>query len=569
MIHLFPLVVLVAQSPEVVDLDELLDQARDARNDKRWAEAIRLYTKVLERKPEHDRALFERALVLSWAKRFDEAIRDFRRHLELYPEQRETTLPLLARVTAWSKRFKDAIALLEPAVALGDRSATLDSATFLSWDGQWHASLALTGHWLQEHPGDRDFRVLRGRVLGWAGRHPEARRCFEQTLAAAPKDKEALLGLAQLDLWAGSPESAQARLNLLTKEDAASGEAVLMESQVLQRQGRTRQARARAKAWLKDPELAEDARERLGDLAGTIGPWAELSGTRTDTNEGLRSEVMRVEGALPLVNGTLRLGGETLRLQQPGFATERPRGAFLGLRYPLGIRMSLGGGLSQSGSSELDRSTSTTLDLGWRLYSSSAITAELECGYSHGLNLATAQAVRLRTWTKGYTLGGNVSAGFYSANVSLERGDILPATGATARRDALNLAAGRRFPLEWGEARAGFSGRMINHDRTLPLGFFMPERFRFYALAGGLTWRREGRFEASLDAQAGDQSVNRQAAKLGWGYAAVLATTPWGPRFSLFAAFSESAVALPASGVENPADYREHTLRVGLRVRGR
>ena len=187
-----------AQAP---DAEVLLEQGRELRGQKKWPEAVAVYSRMLALWQDHQLALFERAQTLSWMKRFDESIRDFKRHLAVYPELAAESEPALARVTAWSRRFKEAVHILEPYAARGDRQATLDTATFLSWDGQLNRSLAMTGTWLGSHPGDREFLILRARVLGWRGLHGQARQAYEAVLTQSKGDREALLGLAQLDLW--------------------------------------------------------------------------------------------------------------------------------------------------------------------------------------------------------------------------------------------------------------------------------------------------------------------------------------------------------------------------------
>ena len=302
------------------DAAALLKQARELRSQKRLPEAVAVYTRMLELWKNQPDALLERARTFSWMKRFDEAIRDLKRHREVHPELAAESEPVLARATAWSGRFGEAVEILRPYVAKGDRQATLDTATYLSWDGRMDQSLALADAWLQAHPADTDFHLLRGRVLGWRGRHGQARRAYQEALARTPGNRQAILGLAQLDLWAGDPEAAERRLGGLGSEDARSPEAELAQAQIDQRMGRLRRARTRAEALLDQPDTREDAQARLRGLSDAQGPWIELSQTRTDSNEGLRAQAQRVDAAVPFFDGSLRAGGSFDLLDQSGQA---------------------------------------------------------------------------------------------------------------------------------------------------------------------------------------------------------------------------------------------------------
>jgi tetratricopeptide (TPR) repeat protein len=544
------------------DAGQMLEEARALRAQGKRAEAVAIYTRMLEIWEDHRLALTDRAQTLAWMKRFDEAIRDYRRALAKYPDQADEVEPALARVLAWSKRFREGVQLLESRVARGDRAATLDTATFLSWDHQFTRSLNLAAAWLKEHPGDRDFLVLQGRVLGWSGRHQEARQAYDTVLKAAPEDKEARLGLAQLDLWAGNPEGAAARMVSLTAEDATSAEAELMRSQIAQRQGRLREARARAEALRDNPEVQEDVQSRLRDLAEAQGPWVELAQTRTDSNDGLRAEAQHLEAALPLLDGSLRLGGTLNQLEQAGQSERRPKEWTLGLQQPLGARFSAAAQVGRVDEVGGSAATSHALSLGWR----PAPGLNLSLSQSFQPNLATPRAVDLRTDLRTWGLGGGwvFNHTLDQVGLSVERTFL----SAGAMKTAWSASGGHRFPFEGGEWRGGLAARRFDQNLSLDLGFFNPQRYRYYGATAGLTLRREERWECTLDGWGGQQAVNEAATQFGWGY--TLAGTWSFPRtpLSLFAAWSQSVAGLPVSASSDPSAYRDHTLRVGLRIRG-
>ncbi len=551
------------QEPEPVpDAGALLDQARELRAQKKWGEAVTVYSRMLAIWKDHQMALFDRAQTLSWMKRFEESIRDFQRHREVYPDRAADSEPALAKVTAWAKRFQEAVGILAPYVARGDRSATLDTATFLSWDGQHSKSLALTAAWLKAHPGDRDFLVLRGRVLGWKGDHARARGAYQEILSKTLGDREALLGLAQLDLWAGDSEAAAERVAALPPEEAKGAEAELMGSQIDQRMGRLRQARARALAQGGNPELQEDVQSRLRDLAEAQGPWVELSQTRTDSNEGLRTENRHLEAALPFFDGSLRMGGTFNHLEQAGQPERRPQEWTLGLLHPIGPRLSASVQLGRADDVGGSAASSHALAFGYRL----GPGLNVSLYHSYQPNLATPRAVDLRTAIRTWGLGGSwvFNQTLDHLNLSVERSFL----SAGAAKTSLQGGGGHRFPFEHGEWRAGLATRLFDQNQSLNLGFFNPQRYRYYGATAGVALRQEERWECTLDTWAGSQAVNRAPSQFSWGY--TLSGTWSFPRtpLSLFAAWSQSVAGLPVAATDDPSSYRDHTLRLGLRLRG-
>ncbi|WP_243382083.1 tetratricopeptide repeat protein [Geothrix alkalitolerans] len=544
------------------DAAALLKQARELRSQKRFPEAVAVYTRMLEVWKDQPDALLERARTFSWMKRFDEAIRDLKRHREVHPELAAESEPVLARVTAWSGRFGEAVEILRPHVAKGDRQATLDTATYLSWDGRMDQSLAMADAWLQAHPADTDFHLLRGRVLGWRGRHGQARRAYQEALARTPGNRQAILGLAQLDLWAGDPETAERRLGGLGSEDVQSSEAELIRAQIDQRMGRLRRARTRAEALADQPDVREDAQARLRGLADAQGPWIELSQTRTDSNEGLRAQARRVDAAVPFFDGSLRAGASFDLLDQSGQAKRKPQEWSLGLSHPLGSRVTASAQVGRVDDVGGDAAGFHSLALGWR----AAPGLNLVLSHTFAPNLATPRAVDLRTFTRTWGLGGTwvFNQTLDHAALSLERAFLSPG----AARTGVRAEAGHRFPIEWGEWRAGLAARFIDQDQSLRIGFFNPERYRYYGATAGVSARREERWEVALDGWGGSQVVNRTASQFTWGYTLAGTWTPGGSAATLFASWSQSVAGLPIADPTDPTSYRDHTLRFGIRIRG-
>ncbi len=544
------------------DSEVLLEQARDLRGQQKWAEAVAVYSRMLTTWKDHQLALFERAQTLSWMKRFEESIRDFKRHREVYPELAAESDPALARVTAWSKQFKEAMRILEPYVARGDRQATLDTATYLSWDGQLNRSLSMTGSWLSAHPDDREFLILRGRVLGWRGKHGQARQAFEAVLAQSKGDRDALLGLAQLDLWAGDPEAADLRLASLKPEDAQSPEVTIMRSQIDLRMGGLRSARTRAESLKENPDVRDDVQSRFRDLAEAQGPWVELSQTRTDSNDGLRAQSQHLDAALPLLDGSLRVGGTYDLLDQAGQSARRPQEWSLGFRQPLGSRVSFAAQVGRV--DDVGGSPATTHSLA--LVARAAPGLNLGLSQTFGPNLDTPLAINLRTTIRTWTFDESwiFNQTLDHLNVSLNRAFL--SEGAT--QNGLRLDAGHKFPFEHGEWRAGLSSRLQDQNQVLNRGFFDPEHYRYYGATGGVSLNREERWDVAFDVWAGSQTVNQASSQFSWGYTLAGNWSPKASPLTLFASWSQSVAGLPISDTTDPSSYRDHTLRFGIKIRG-
>src|ERR1035438_9193943 len=105
--------------------------------------------------------------------------------------------------------------------------------------------------------------------------------------------------------------------------------------------GRLRTARMRAEALRDNPEVQDDVPSRLREITDAQGPWAELSQTRTDSNDGVRAQSQHLDAAVPLLDGSLRMGGTLYLLEQTGQSERRPQDWSLGFNQPLGSRVSL------------------------------------------------------------------------------------------------------------------------------------------------------------------------------------------------------------------------------------
>jgi YaiO family outer membrane protein len=61
---------------------------------------------------------------------------------------------------------------------------------------------------LGEHPTDVDARLLYGLILSWEGRWDDAREALKQAVAQTPGYADAVMALANVEIWSGHPDAA-------------------------------------------------------------------------------------------------------------------------------------------------------------------------------------------------------------------------------------------------------------------------------------------------------------------------------------------------------------------------
>lgn len=191
-------VALLASGPS---LDAATDSkaADDAFDAGDTARALALYNEILAANPGDVNALLRSGKLLSWDRRYDEALERYDRALTREPKNSAIELER-AKVLLWSRRYDQAV--------LGfDRVLKVDPKE------PW----ALCGT---------------AQAYAWRGRGREARPFYERALAAQPGMKEALLGLAYLDLEDGETGAALERANALTASDPDDPEVAQLRKDV-------------------------------------------------------------------------------------------------------------------------------------------------------------------------------------------------------------------------------------------------------------------------------------------------------------------------------------------------
>lgn len=545
----------IQQAPE--SLGALLGRARAAKDQGRLTEALAAYDAMLAQAPEHETALLERAQVLSWLGRFPEAEAGYTEFRRRHPGRGLDADLRLAQVAAWDGRFAQAHVRLESWVGAGHRQAVLDDCTYLAWEGRLGASLDRLAPWLRDHPDDLEAAQLDAKVRSWTGRTEDARRAFQSILQRWPGDREATLGLARLSLWAGDPEGARRAFTTLPEAERGHADSRLLEAQLQAAEGHPKAARALLASGRIPGKDAQDLRE---DLVDRQGPWVEAAFARTDTSEGLRVEEPGLRARMPLGDGFAE-GAWVGRRITFGPQEEKPAETGLTLNHPLGAKWWASAALRRA---ELggEGASSHSLGLGW--------------SPRPGLSFSLEQSRQLATFTPASTAGRVAMAGLDLSGTWRPDGGPTALSAGAGRFDvsagsvrrSFFVALEHRLPFTWGDLHGGLSTRGFGYSETLPLGFFNPERYRYQGLALGAAWRRGREFELGLDARLGRQAVNQDPKQTTWGWSASASWRPaLGPAL-LFASWGATEAGLPVTSPVDPANYREHTLRFGLRIRG-
>ena len=543
-------------------LGVLLERAREARDGGRMDDAVRAYDAILTQVPAHETALLERAETLAWAGRYPEAAEGYRTFAKAHPGRSRDADLHLAQLSAWQNRIGEALTLLDPWVGLEHRQAVLDAATYLSWGGRMAESLRRLRHWMEEHPGDREARLLEAKTLGWDGQYAEARASYGKVLAEAPADRDALAGLARLDFWEGDPRRAHGALDRMDAEGRNHPESQLLRAQVEIAEGASQAGRARASTLASRPgPVQRDARELLEDLTDAKGPWVELSAARTDTNEGLRVEDPLFRGQVPLGEGSLDLAAGQHHTEFRG--TARNTGDIsLGLAHPMGPHWRASASISRLSDLAGEPAWGHALGLGV----SPAAGLDLQLEHRRSQAIFTPAALAQRTTFLSTDLGASwrFGRGRHALGTGLGHAEV----SAGSTRGSFFGSYEYRIPITGFDLRVGALTRGFGYSTTLPLGFFNPERYRWNGATASAAWRKGRVFEAALSARAGHQGVNGGSPQFTWSYGAALTWTPRPTPLSLFISWTHSLAGLPVADSADPTNYQEHTLRLGLRMRG-
>ncbi len=260
-----------ADPKDVIAVFNRLRRANAAVRDRRFGEALPILREVLRDDPKNAFARVVMGSAHMGMDQYPDAIRWFHKYLEVVPNSayahhwlavcylrmgdRDSALREAAAALAIDPRFSDARVL---------RGGVLAAR------GDYEGSIAELRAAIQTDPAKPMLRLDFAKVLAEAGRTREAEDEYHALLKIQPDDPSALIGLGVLQAKAGALDEAAASLAHAIEVDPRQDSARFDLARVLERQGRTTDARAEYRRLADNRETATvvraAARERLAAL---------------------------------------------------------------------------------------------------------------------------------------------------------------------------------------------------------------------------------------------------------------------------------------------------------------
>ena len=157
-------------------------------------------------------ARWELARVLSYAKRYDESIREYERLLREKPELGEARVEW-ATVLFWNGKPSEALKQLEqvPAGKMPEKARVL-MADLYARQKKYDRAESLYRDYLKSHPDDLRVRLRLAEVLSWEKRYEPSVREYEEILKAKPGDNQVRRKYGFVLMWMGRFDDAAREL---------------------------------------------------------------------------------------------------------------------------------------------------------------------------------------------------------------------------------------------------------------------------------------------------------------------------------------------------------------------
>ena len=491
--------------------------------------ALSLYDQVLASEPNDAQALMRSGLLLSWDRKFDEAIERYDRLLAIDPERRDAALER-AKVLSWDRHYGDAADAFESVLDRwpDDLDARLGLARTLSWSGNLAAARSQYARVLEGDAGQVAALTGTAQTWAWSGRLAEARSWYERALAASPSDRDARLGLAYARLWSGDAASAHETASELAREHPGDAEIATLNERTLV----------------------------------ATRPWVRTTFDRTEDTDDNELTVFGASAGVPVHPRVDVVGGIALYdMSDPtGDASVESVSAGVDLRPRTGQILALRIGTDRLESTTGERSTEPTGSAAWlfgtdRAWRGSVTLARETLRYSPAITDAGIVIDGLRAEGSGRI--GGVWRVFGAAGIA----DFSDGNG----KQQLDLGFARRLPVRGTQVEAGIALSGMSYDEDLSNGYFDPSDFRSalvvarasdtFGKQDDASWAVDGSWGLQ-SFTIGDVDVDRDrvflvAATLGWPLGRAL-------RLELFASRGDYAAQTP-SGFES--------WQAGLRLR--
>lgn len=164
------------------------------------------------------RARWELARLLSYTKRYDESLQQYRKLLAEKPGLSQARAEM-AKVLYWAGRKTEALKELEQLPGgQGSPETTLLKADLMAADKRYSEAVELYRKYLKDKPDDLGARFRLAQVLSWSGQYPPALKEYETILSQKPDDMQVRRHYAFVLSWAGQFEKAAKELKKTLKD---------------------------------------------------------------------------------------------------------------------------------------------------------------------------------------------------------------------------------------------------------------------------------------------------------------------------------------------------------------
>jgi len=207
--------------------DSLLNLSQELANSRNFDKAESILETILADNPANVYALYQLAVVFSWAGKYNESIQAYKRLHKLQPENHGLLLEM-AKVRLWkadrendNSSFKEAVRLLESYLKLDPLNLTALKQLGYAYvhSGELtHAFRVLTIA-LERDPEDSESGYLLGQVLAYQGKYDKARSHFEQILDKHPQALNIRLAYADLLSWMSLYQESAKQYDMILETD--------------------------------------------------------------------------------------------------------------------------------------------------------------------------------------------------------------------------------------------------------------------------------------------------------------------------------------------------------------
>ncbi|MFQ5706694.1 MAG: tetratricopeptide repeat protein [bacterium] len=168
---------------------------------RRYTEALQQYRSILETDPHNLDAMAGTAQVLAWKGDLEKSVQTYQQALYQYP-QRDDLHRGLGQVLGWQGKLRKAEAELRKAIQLNPESPANHKvlATIISWQGRYSEAIQNYKQAIEKAPDDPDAYASLMQVYRWSRRYGEALRTYQLALHNVNSSRE-LTKEAQRSQW--------------------------------------------------------------------------------------------------------------------------------------------------------------------------------------------------------------------------------------------------------------------------------------------------------------------------------------------------------------------------------